>query len=143
MSDDQIFERVAEILRENGRTMRSLEESIEKLLPLAIKANNGSGSSNKATIHQTDRTPMWVCVVIVVALATALLMRESNKNEQALLTQASITRTQADIADVRNDLRELRSVDQELRATDNAVRAYINTGILKPKAEASKAGTGK
>lgn len=135
MSEDN-YDRVAAILAENGRTMRSLEETVAKMLPLAIKANDGSRTNNKATITQTDRTPMWICVVIVFVMATALVTTQGNKNQQAVVMQASINDLKAENRQRQNDI-------ADLRATDNAVRAYINTGILKPKAEAAKAGTGK
>lgn len=69
---------------------------------------------------------MWVCVVIVVALAVALW----DKGSDDRLTDL---RQEAQLNDIRNDLRELRNVDREHTATDNAIRAYINTGLLKPK----------
>jgi hypothetical protein len=133
--NDQQLERLIGVQEDQIRSTRALEETLERMLPLLGKAAAGpSSNTSRATVNQNDRTPMWVCVVIVVALATALLSRESNKHAETVATQASITRLQGEIADIRADFREQRSVNQELRATDNAVRAYINTGILKPKA---------
>lgn len=139
MDADDRQERLIGVLESQIRSTRSLEETVERLLPLLGRAAAApSGNSSKATVNQNDRTPMWVCVVIVVALATALLTRESNKHAETVAVQASITRLQGEIADVRADIREQHSVNQEFRATDNAIRAYINTGILKPKTDVGK-----
>lgn len=132
MIDETLLERLVGVQEDQIRSTRSLQETIERLLPLMGKA--ASTNTSRATVNQNDRTPMWVCVVIVVALAVSLITRESNKHAETVATQASITRLQGEIADVRADFREQRSVNQEFRATDNAIRAYINTGILKPKA---------
>lgn len=125
--NDERLQRLEAVIEDQLRSSRTLQETIEGLLPLLLK-NGGGASTNRTTVTQTDRTPMWVCVVIVVALAAAQWGRDDS-------TREDITRLQADV-------RELREVDADLRSTDNAVRAYINTGILKPKTEANK-GTGQ
>lgn len=129
------IDRLIAVIADQGRSVRGLESLMNQLLPILAKQSSGS-STNKTTVTQTDKTPMWVCVVIVVALATALVSQRGGD-------RAELTRVQGQLNDMRADVRELRSVDQELRSTDNAVRAYINTGILKPKTEAAKTGTGK
>lgn len=106
-----------------AREFRALHGSVERLLPLMLK-NGSCGTQSKATVNQTDRTPMWVCVVLVVALVVGTWGRGDQSRE--------------DISRLQSDIRELRAVDQDLRATDNAVRAYINTGILKQRQEQKK-----
>lgn len=132
MTDPERFDRLETAIEEHLRSNRSLQGTLENLLPLVMK--NGSPATNRATITQNNPTPMWVCVVIVVALVVATWGRGDSE-------RADITRLKVELNDARADIRELRGVDQELRATDNAVRAYINTGILKPKPQ--QAGTSK
>lgn len=121
------LERLIGVIEDQNRNTRSLEGTIEQLIPALLKTGNPPATNTARTnITQTNTTPMWVCVVIVVALAVGLWGRGDSERED-------ISRLRVELNDVRNDARELRAADQELRATDNAVRAYINTGILKPK----------
>lgn len=133
MNEEQA-DRLNQTLADQTRTMRSLEGTIERLLPALLKASApGAAGNSRATVTQTDRTPMWICVVIVVGLVVAQWNKGDNQREEITRLQAQLNEKQGQLNDVRADVRELRAVDQELRATDNAVRAYINTGILKPK----------
>ena len=131
--NEERLQRLESAIGDHLRSNRTLQETIETLLPLLAKG--GSGGNNRATITQTDRTPMWVCVVIVVALTVAIWGRGDAERDD-------ITRLQVELNDARAENRQREAEIQELRSTDNAIRAYINTGILKPKTEANK-GSGQ
>lgn len=121
LTDEELI-RIAVAQEEQARLIRGLDDTINRLLPLMLKG--GNGATNHQTVHQADRTPMWVCVVLVVALVVGTWGRADQSRE--------------DISRIQADIRELRAVDQDLRSTDNAVRAYINTGMLKPKQGSKK-----